>query len=96
MRFSIRAGSDAGSSPLWITQEPALMTAKALLRKAPRTTVRQRPQYSSNSFLSPKCVARRVGDKGGHSVYAGQPIRKGELLVVCSGKLVDEATLYGR
>ncbi len=38
-------------------------------------------------------MVRRVDDKGGHAVYAAQPIRKGDLLVVWSGKLVDEAAL---
>ncbi len=43
----------------------------------------------SHSFLSPKCVVRQTGDRGGHAVVACDAIAEGELIVVWSGKLVD-------
>ncbi len=46
-----------------------------------------------HSYLSPKCVVRECGDRGGHSVFAAQCIEKGELIVVWSGMLVNGATL---
>lgn len=47
----------------------------------------------SHSFLSPKCEVRLTADRGGHTVVAREPVAKGELLVVWSGKLVDSAEL---
>jgi uncharacterized protein len=69
------------------------MTAKSIRTLLPKSATRRRPAYSSNSYLSTRCVVRRMDDKGGHSVFAAEPIRQGELLVVWSGTLVDEATL---
>ena len=43
----------------------------------------------AHSYLSPKCEVRQTADRGGHTVVANQAIRKGELIVVWSGKLVD-------
>lgn len=43
----------------------------------------------TNSFLSPKCEVRSTSDRGGHTVLAREPIAKGELIVVWSGKLVS-------
>jgi hypothetical protein len=47
----------------------------------------------ATSFLSPKCVVRRTGDRGGHTVVAIEQIAEGELIVVWSGKLVDREEL---
>ena len=47
----------------------------------------------SNSFLSPKCVVRQTGDRGGHTVVAEEAIGCGELIVVWSGTLVDSEEL---
>jgi uncharacterized protein len=74
-----------------------LMIPKSNARRSPtpaksRSAARQQAQQS-NSFLSPKCEVRRVDQKGGYAVYAAQTIRKGELLVVWSGTLVDSETL---
>jgi hypothetical protein len=55
--------------------------------------VRDEAPRSRNSFLSAKCVVRKADDKGGHAVFAAEPISKGELIVVWSGTLVDGATL---
>lgn len=73
------------------------MVTKALLRRSPSrqaigTRAVRRPSQK-HSFLSPKCEVRAVDDKGGYAVYCQEPIAKGELLVVWSGTLVDEATL---
>lgn len=46
-----------------------------------------------HSYLSPKCVVRQCSDRGGHSVFAGERIEKGELIVVWSGMLVNANTL---
>jgi hypothetical protein len=46
-------------------------------------------RVDATSFLSSKCVVRRTGDRGGHTVVAIEPIAAGELIVVWSGKLVD-------
>ena len=43
----------------------------------------------AHSFLSAKCEVRQTADRGGHSVVAREAIRKGELIVVWSGTLVD-------
>ena len=47
----------------------------------------------TTSYLSSKCAVRGAEDKGGHAVFALEPIDKGELLVVWSGKLVNRAQL---
>lgn len=43
----------------------------------------------AHSYLSPKCDVRQTSDRGGHTVVAREAIRKGELIVVWSGTLVD-------
>ena len=43
----------------------------------------------AHSFLSPKCEVRETADRGGHTVVARAAIKKGELIVVWSGTLVD-------
>lgn len=47
----------------------------------------------SHSFLSPKCSVHKAEDRGGHTVFAKEAIRKGELIVVWSGILVDGEAL---
>ena len=43
----------------------------------------------AHSFLSSKCQVWETPDRGGHTVVAREAIRKGELIVVWSGTLVD-------
>jgi uncharacterized protein len=43
----------------------------------------------AHSYLTAKCEVRETADRGGHTVVARQSIKKGELIVVWSGKLVD-------
>lgn len=40
-------------------------------------------------YVSPKLVRRNRPEKGGYGVFAGQPIRSGELLVVWGGTIVQ-------
>jgi uncharacterized protein len=40
-------------------------------------------------YASPRVVGRRCTQKGGHGVYAREPIRRGELLVVFAGSAVE-------
>ncbi len=75
------------------------MVPKSVARRSPApskaaaSAVPKRQSKPTNSFLSSKCEVRRVDEKGGFAVYASEPIRKGELLVVWSGTLVDGDTL---
>ena len=66
---------------------------KRTLQTTPSADAGRLPAAPSNSYLSAKCVVRPVDEKGGHAVFATEPIRKGELLVVWSGTLVDGVTL---
>lgn len=43
----------------------------------------------AHSFLSQKCEVREAANRGGHTVVAREAVRKGELIVVWSGTLVD-------
>lgn len=43
----------------------------------------------AHSYLSAKCEVQSTDTRGGHTVVAREPIAKGELIVVWSGKLVD-------
>ena len=43
----------------------------------------------AHSFLSSKCEVRETAGRGGHTVVAREAIRKGDLIVVWSGTLVD-------
>jgi hypothetical protein len=45
------------------------------------------------SYLSPKLESRRSPKKGGHAVFALEPIKAGELLVVWGGEIIDGQTL---
>lgn len=47
----------------------------------------------TNSYFSPKLVARPTHENGGWGVFARQPIRAGELLVVWGGEIVNLAQL---
>lgn len=42
-----------------------------------------------HSYLSAKCEVRPAPDRGGHTVVAVAPIRRGEVIVIWSGTLVD-------
>ncbi len=46
------------------------------------------------SYLSPKLTSIRLPQKGGSAVIAGQPIARGELLVVWGGKVVPAEQFY--
>jgi uncharacterized protein len=46
-----------------------------------------------NSHLSPKLEARPFPEKGGWGVYARELVRKGELLVLWGGRIIDESEL---
>jgi SET domain-containing protein len=46
-----------------------------------------------HSHLSPKLEARPLPEKGGWGVYAREPVRKGELLVLWGGRIIDESEL---
>ena len=46
-----------------------------------------------NSHLSPKLEARPLPEKGGWGVFAQMPVRKGELLVLWGGRIIDESEL---
>lgn len=50
-------------------------------------------ETNSHSYLSSKCEARIDPGKGGRAVVARQVIRKGELIAMWSGKLVDREGL---
>lgn len=43
----------------------------------------------ANSYLSPKCEVLLTNDRGGHTVVAVEPIRKGELIVIWSGTVMS-------
>lgn len=45
------------------------------------------------SHLSPKLEARPFPEKGGWGVFARMPIKKGELLVLWGGRILEEAEL---
>lgn len=42
-----------------------------------------------HSYLSAKCAVRPAADRGGHTVVAVAPIKRGEIIVIWSGTLVD-------
>jgi len=46
-----------------------------------------------HSHLSPKLEARPLPEKGGWGVFAQMPVRKGELLVLWGGRIIDESEL---
>jgi hypothetical protein len=48
---------------------------------------------SSSAYLSPKCMVVKAPEKGGHAVIACQPLDKGELIAVWSGRIVDDDAL---
>lgn len=41
----------------------------------------------SRAYASPKLEIRKINRKGGHGVFAIEPIAAGELLVICSGNI---------
>jgi hypothetical protein len=45
------------------------------------------------SHLSPKLEARPLSEKGGMGVFAREPVRKGELLVLWGGRILAESEL---
>jgi len=45
------------------------------------------------SYLSPKCVVLKAPEKGGHAVFAREPIAATELIAVWSGRVVMSAEL---
>jgi SET domain-containing protein len=47
----------------------------------------------SQSYVSPKLEARRLPEKGGHGVFACQPVKQGERLLVWGGDIVTRAQL---
>lgn len=47
----------------------------------------------SASYVSPKLEARHLPEKGGHGVFACQPVRQGERLVVWGGDIVNREQL---
>lgn len=47
----------------------------------------------STSYVSPKLEARRLPEKGGHGVFAREPVKQGERLLVWGGDIVNRDTL---
>ena len=47
----------------------------------------------STSYVSPKLEARRLPEKGGHGIFACDPVMKGERLLVWGGDIVNREGL---